>query len=348
MQIAAEILLARQHVEWFSLMYMLKCCFKRKRKKTLQDLITEQRKWLAATKEGSTNQESREREFTEHLARLILRQRRNHRRVKLFTFVGSCLVVLGFTAGVLGYLELDKEQISLERLAAFGSYLQGAVTSLWSLAALLFIYVAYLGQKQQFFQQDVQLAYQREQFAIQQDSITSQNFESSFFQLLTLHHEIVSQVLVKDSGIEYRGEGCFEQLHRILMRDYMGGHLTNLQLATREQVAEVYLHFYEHYRGPLGHYFRTLYHIFKFVHGGNIAEKKRYSSLARAQLSQYELALLCYHGITPIPPETTNNFKKLIVEFELLDNLDEGLLRNGHSYKALYLEPSEAKAKGTP
>jgi hypothetical protein len=58
--------------------------------------------------------------------------------------------------------------------------------------------------------------------------------------------------------------------------------------------------------------------------------------------------MLCYHGITPIPTETTNNFKKLIVEFELLDNLDEGLLRNGHSYKALYLEPSEAKAKGTP
>ena len=236
----------------------------------------------------------------------------------------------------------------LADLGNFGSFLQGTVASLWALAGVFLIVLAFLGQQQQLVLQRRQLAGQEEQFNTQLDSIKLQQFETSFFQLLTLHHEIVSQMLVTDSGVRFRGRDCFEQLHRILMRDYMAGHLTHLHIATREDIANLYLSFYKQYKGPLSHYFRMLYHIFKFVKGSSVADKKRYTSLARAQLSQYELALLCYNGITAIPPEATNKFKALIVEFELLDNLDESLLRNGHSYKALYLEPSEAKEKGIP
>jgi hypothetical protein len=42
-------------------------------------------------------------------------------------------------------------------LAAFGNFLQGAVVSVWSLAAFLFIYVAFLGQQEELEQTETKL-----------------------------------------------------------------------------------------------------------------------------------------------------------------------------------------------
>jgi hypothetical protein len=58
------------------------------------------------------------------------------------------------------------------------------------------------------------------------------------------------------------------------------------------------------------------------VKTSDVQDKRRYTSLARAQLSQYELALLFYNGISPLGEK----FKPVIEEFGLLENLDETLL----------------------
>src|SRR5689334_18875424 len=71
---------------------------------------------------------------------------------------GACaLVGLGFMAGLWAYLTFRNHLITLEEFGAFGSYLQGAVGSLWSLAWVLFIFAAFLAQKQQLIQQDAEL-----------------------------------------------------------------------------------------------------------------------------------------------------------------------------------------------
>lgn len=77
----------------------------------------------------------------------------------------------------------------LEKLSAVGSYFQGAVGSLWALAGLMFIYVAFLGQKQQLLLQRQEMKEQEGQFRLQQKSIRKQNFETAsvadFFQFVT-------------------------------------------------------------------------------------------------------------------------------------------------------------------
>ena len=93
-----------------------------------------------------------------------------------------------------------------------------------------------------------------------------------------------------------------------------------------------YSAFYTQHQGALGHYFRNLYHIFKFVKESPIEDKRRYTSLARAELSQYELALLFYNGISPYGEK----FKPLIEEFGLLENLNTGLLMNEAEDVKLY------------
>src|SRR5258707_42283 len=64
-------------------------------------------------------------------------------------------VILGFGAAGWGLFKIG--HVSPEQLSQLGSYLQGSVASLWSLAAFLFVYVAFLGQKQQLLLQHEEL-----------------------------------------------------------------------------------------------------------------------------------------------------------------------------------------------
>jgi hypothetical protein len=248
----------------------------------------------------------------------------------------SAFIIFGFIAWRWGSNELHKQQYpSLNDWGNYGSYLQGTVASLWALAGTFLIFAAFLAQKQQLLRQEVEIKNQEKQSELQQQSIKLQNFENSFFQLLNLHNQNVTQmqiVVERDFGSspEYRGRECFKALHHILHNVYgtrTGEYETNV-----ERVAEFYSKMFEVYQASLGHYFRTLYHVIKFVDesdtlklGNAEAEKKnrrRYTSLARAQLSAFELELLFYNGISPYGEK----FKPLIEKYGLLENFNTELL----------------------
>src|SRR5438445_9785710 len=91
--------------------------------------------------------------------------------------MAGIFVVVGFVAAIAGYAPPRHGTERLADLGNWGSYLQGTTASLWSLAALLIIFVAFLAQKQQLL--------------LQQRQFERQSFESSFFQLLSLHSENV-------------------------------------------------------------------------------------------------------------------------------------------------------------
>jgi hypothetical protein len=272
-------------------------------------------------------------------------------------------ILVGLGGLALGYgLWIFRNDLSSENsLSSIGSYFQGAVGSLWALAGLMFIYVAFLGQKQQLLlqreameQQEIQfkqeqankinesfaqaeeLQRQRHQFALQQESIRRQTFESAFFQLLNLHNQNVVQLRGTINGIERHGRVCFSEWYvRIFQSDFPAWlkRNQNKDAKTVATASEYYLSFYATNRANFAHYFRTLYHIFKFVKFGEIPdnEKKRYASLTRAQLSANELAFLFYNGISPYGLK----FKPLIEEFGLLEHLDEDKLLDS-AHKSFY------------
>ncbi len=280
-----------------------------------------------------------------------------------FSFVAWCCVISGaiLTIPGLRLLFTPDKPIALSDLSNFGSYLQGAVQSLWTLASFLFIYVAFLGQKQQMQlqsdqfaleqkkqeeqakEQQAELQRQVEQFKLQQEGIRRQNFEASLFQLLNLHNQIVSditfQVTGGDNPVIRHGRRSFEalygRLHGTMLDAIDRNSYTQMRIAKdatfqwseREYAIAVYEDFYDRFQGRLGHYFRTLYHIFKFIKesGYDYKTQRRYTSLVRAQLSAFELALLFYNGITPLGEK----FKPLIEEFGLLENFEKSLLPAG-------------------
>lgn len=273
-------------------------------------------------------------------------------RIKWATRAAWICVSCGFVLAVPAVWKIFHEQgdrFSLANYSSIGSYLQGSTASLWALGGLLFIYATFLGQQQQIAQQDKEMEAQKEQNRKQYESIERQNFESSFFQLLSLYNQTISSMRLQERKWlngemveQYTREGrmCFGKWFRELEDEYKRAihtlqkqtaidttKVTALTEASKNvDLEQVYSDFEKDHQSFLAHYFRTLFHLIKFVKMSAIVveyqDKRRYTSLVRAQLSKYELALLFYNGLT----ECGANFKPWIEEFGLLEHFDKTLL----------------------
>lgn len=165
----------------------------------------------------------------------------------------------------------------------------------------------------------------------QQDALARQGFEATFFRMLSLHQEILNSIdliTTKPNGV-VRGRDCFRTFRARLFRRY--GEPLKLGKSEAEAIHLGYAAFWKRHNQELGHYFRYLFNICRFVHQANIptlpgemtkpSVKYRYMRILRAQLSDYELLLLFYnmHG------EHGEDFKTYSAEYHLLDNMPPNL-----------------------
>jgi hypothetical protein len=107
-------------------------------------------------------------------------------------------------------------------------------------------------------------------------------------------------------------------------------------LDNKEQIiADEYKNFFHKFQYNLGHYFRNLYHIYKYIYITKLIseeDKQFYANIVRAQLSTDELVLIFYNSLTPIkyfsdsPNLGYPNFKFLIDKFDILQNMNTRLL----------------------
>jgi hypothetical protein len=224
--------------------------------------------------------------------------------------------------------------------------MSGTVAAIWSLAGLFLIYVAFLGQKQQLLNQQLEIMYsqlevkytrlelagQKQEMMEQNATLRQQKFENTFFQLLTLFSSIVNNIDLRDKGtkeITTTGRDCFEvfykRLNNILMNKINSDYTFKIANSTTEETLIAYSSVYDSVKSDLSHYFRTFYHIIKFIENSDIENKKQYIAVARAQLSSYEQLILfynCLHDNGKI------KFKPLIEKYALFKNLDSGLIIN--------------------
>lgn len=246
--------------------------------------------------------------------------------ILISTIAAFAFVIAGFVAW--HWVHQDNKP-SLNDWGNYGSYLQGTVASLWSLAGTLLIFVAFLAQKQQLLRQEIELKNQEKQFELQQQSIKIQNFENSFFQLLNQHRQILTGISIKHYGENVQGARCFRNFYEYFSLNYVGERDKKRTTDEKEIVFKAYAAFYGGYQPELGHYFRNLYHLIKFVNESDALKAKdvsddyknrrRYTSLARAQLSVFELCFVLYNGLG----SEGEKFKPLIEKFGLLENLHD-------------------------
>ncbi len=244
---------------------------------------------------------------------------------------------------------------SWDNSAPFGDSF-GAINSLFSGLALGGIIYTILLQKKELALQRAELRETREEFRIQNKTLRLQRFENTFFNLLTLHHQIVDSI---DFEITVTNAGgmttSFVNPDPILSRQIILKGRDVFKLKYEELIQflpanphdgfeEKYNIFWEDIQTDFGHYFRNLYRIIKLVNetefyplhemefkngaspkikkqthaAVNFGTRYKYTSLVRAQLSTFELLWLLYNCVAPHGKE---KFKPLVERYSLFKNL---------------------------
>jgi hypothetical protein len=153
-------------------------------------------------------------------------------------------------------------------------------------------------------------------------AVHRQSFDNAFFQLLNRFSETRADVSVTQNGI-WHGRAAIQRIYE-QMKDHYPVNPQQNELAA---IVAVHQLVYIAYEPELGPYFRTLYHIFKFVdHDEALVEQEKidYANVARAQLSRFELAFMFYNCLTPYGEK----FKPLIERYGLLKHINVADLPN--------------------
>ena len=270
------------------------------------------------------------------------------KKIARFSKIAWGLIIGGIITTVFYFVLHTKGCLKLNEM---GDFLTGTTGILWALSGIFFIYVAFLGQKQQLLYQSLEIHQNREELELTRDELAGQRealqeqshtfklqqFENTFFQLLQLQMKIRESIDVPINPIDRINLGYSSKDNE--KRDLKGSdafrqmslHLLKKLRHSKQEINVVYQEFYESYQSDLGHYFRNLYRIVKFVDQSNLtlAQKYSYTSIVRAQLSNSELVLLFYNCLSPL---VSKKFKPLIQRNALLKNLSNTDLAHPSHY----------------
>lgn len=175
----------------------------------------------------------------------------------------------------------------------FGDYVGGVINCAVGVISVVFIYKAYVAQNEMNRKQD--------------ELLKRQQFESTFFNMLSTQREILNEISVVDCFNETQKGLKAVALIRCDIEQDLDKELHGSKLLSKEQklklknkVHDVYDEIFKLHASQIGHYFRHLYHILKFVHEGwkKDNDRKVYYDIAQAQMSTDELYLTAINGIS--------------------------------------------------
>ena len=241
--------------------------------------------------------------------------------------VGSTVVllVLGYGAFII-YISWPITLGNVDKAGVFGDSF-GVLTALFSGLAFAGIVFTILLQREELKLQRKELTLTREELARQHSTMKRQIFENTFFQMLRLHNDIVNAIdLSRGSPGKIAltsGRDCFVVFYNRIRSSYQDQKNSNSDRSEEDIIAAAYTTFWRKHQTELGHYFRYLYTIFKFVKESEVDDKRLYTNIVRAQLSDQELLILFYNCLYKIGVE---KFKPLAEEFAIFDNLPVELL----------------------
>ena len=253
---------------------------------------------------------------------------------KSFVILPSIAVFLTFSV-VSVYFHYFSGEVLLEhdKWGQFGDYLGGVLNPIFGFLGFIALLLTLKLQRQELKISTEELAKSAKALELQNKALAQQNFENTFFQLLRRHGELVSETNFN----RVTGRDAFKSLYtETLDPIYHFDHekINNV----RERAMAAYRRFFDDYHHILAHYFRTLYHVFKFIDMSQLSEieKTVYADIACAQLSSFELCLMFYNGIVG---KGKTGFKPLIEKYGILKHLNANLLldtdhwRNDAFYK---------------
>lgn len=198
----------------------------------------------------------------------------------------------------------------------------------WGMLTSIFSVLAFMGVSYSLLLQ-VDAFKRSEKEAIKQDYLSlKKNFESNLFQMLSLFQTIISEIRITKHKVKNNdnpvrnGRSSFITIYESAFARHNG----DFKEKKYDNISAVYNDLFNLFNGTakeaqfnLGHYFRFLYNIFRYIDESDVSEedKVEYSKIVRAQISNYELLLLFYN----IMHTEGMRFVKYVEQYQLFDNL---------------------------
>ncbi len=200
----------------------------------------------------------------------------------------------------------------------FGDFIGGTLNPTFSMLALIALLATFTLQIQEFRLSTKELRNSAAALSAQHYAMQRQIFENTFFQLLSLHNQILDNIdLRAPNGNESKGRDCFTVfVHRANNSIRAVGDATNDLL----QFRKAYQRFLDVHEREISHYFRTLYNLIKFIDASKGIDAKFYTNIVRAQLSSHEVTLLMYNCMSDAG---FIKFKPLVEKYALLKGLTD-------------------------
>lgn len=211
----------------------------------------------------------------------------------------------------------QNSQINSTALNDFGSLTVGTVGLFWSLAGV-FLLIASLQEQKRATDENIK-------------SIRLQQFENTFFQLISVHYQIVNSlkiILQDEFGRPEKDEagnkeikegiGCFVALAEVIGQNYRTKKSENV---TGENFSEVCSEQLYIYSAELGHYFGNFFNILTYVDDSkdiSDSDRPKYVEILKSQLSNYELVILLYYDMVKVDKKR----RELIEKYCLFENID--------------------------
>ena len=230
------------------------------------------------------------------------------RRLRYLAFFAATFAMIIFSLYFMEFHgNLDSSQ---EKWGQFGDFIGGVLNPIFSLMALLALIATFSLQLKEFGI----LAAQRDESnnALKEQQLASrrQVFESSFYHLLSLHNDLLNGIDLNGANGNIKGRDCFHVFLKRLNHE----RSKNLEKNEIINFTTSYDRFYQDHRREIAHYFTLLFNIFKFIDNSDMADKKFYTNIIRAQLSSSEKAFLFYNCLT----KNGVKFKDFVEKFSLL------------------------------
>ena len=282
----------------------------------------------------------------------MCKDKTNKEETKSRLWIWIVVAIIGVLAawGLSWWLINKNIDCSTER-GTFGDMF-GAVNALFSGLAFAGLIVTLLYQKEELKLQREELAQtreelkgQREEFEEQNKTMKRQRFENTFFNMLSLQQEIVANLSyeyyaspnIRPHNIpeeifykgapkgQLHGRETFEGIYKHAIIEYNGARHADGIIKILKQNGYIAYPFIS-VTTRFDHYFRHLYHIYKFVDTSDLiedSERYDYACIIRSQLSDYELVMMFYNCLTA---NGRDKFKPLIEKYAVFNNLRLELL----------------------
>lgn len=219
-------------------------------------------------------------------------------------------------------------------LGPWGDFFGGIANPILTFLTFIAVLVTLWLQHEELGLSRDELARSANALEAQIESSTKQRQESTFFQMMSIHNEIVNSIDLSSKGRATSfGRDCFNVFYTRFTKIYRDLE-AKPTVEKSERIDRAYRTFWKDHQTELGHYYRFLYRFVKFTER-NFPSDDFYMGLLRAQLSDQELLMLFYNSLSP----QGEAFKELIEKWALLDNMPRiRLLDRDHD--ELFLPPA--------